>query len=763
MVVEEVTFRRISVHVQHDAKRLDHGEDLNDALLDFFVKLGQALIPCGGLEGGFHSVAFLGSLFYNALTSRGVVDGRQGHANVANWARRRLGQGGLFFDGIGALAVPVNEFLGNQGKEKHWWLALLLNPRAGGRKGRDNAENMSLICLDSYAGADLKCNPPVRVFRTQCAGIYPLEVHGLTRKGVFAAVKFKSRGDGTAGPLADPKRSILRVHGREYTNPRADYAVDNRGDEGRAGQCEGSIEFALDSSVRIAGEYEIEFGGRGEFGKLPSFQLRRGASKHQEHVASFLAGYASKEWENVDIEEAQRQAAYDSSEIVSNVCLPDVPQQETDHDCGFFILEQILLSLQLSPELFRMLAKTSSAMISAMPWPSQKDVLRRKALLRESLNAIFKAAEETGNTDVEVLLKEDPELRALVKSSLWDGPRFCDAARSLVSHTAPKQNFSIADLGAMSTKELRGLCTQHGVLPPGTVERPDLLRALIPIVVKMAPPKAEETKSAAVPELSPEAQSSPVASPTPTEDDTPKADSSGPQATHLSTLRFTVDDLDKLPLKILRGLCIQHGVMPPCAMERDDFKRALIPVAARMEGSDSGPATEPARIPEPSSQGLKRPAPEHLSTLRFTLGDLAGMPLKTLRGLCVQHKVLPSCAVEREDFVKALTPLASDSQQGSSEATSGTDSSERQAKFQRVASTVEQSSGPQFSEEDLAAMPLKALKSFCAQYKVMPSCAVERGDFVRALLPFAVATACKGEGAVKSTNGCTSPPTEQAA
>lgn len=84
------------MHIVHDAKRLEHGEDLNDALLDFFVKLGQLLIPCGGLEGGFHSVAYLGSLFYDGLTSRGALDGRQGHANVANWARRRLGQGGLF-------------------------------------------------------------------------------------------------------------------------------------------------------------------------------------------------------------------------------------------------------------------------------------------------------------------------------------------------------------------------------------------------------------------------------------------------------------------------------------------------------------------------------------------------------------------------------------------------------------------------------------------------------------------------------------------
>ena len=41
------------------------------------------------------------------------------------------GKGGLFADEVGALAVPVNEllrdYMGRQ-QEKHWWLALLVNP-----------------------------------------------------------------------------------------------------------------------------------------------------------------------------------------------------------------------------------------------------------------------------------------------------------------------------------------------------------------------------------------------------------------------------------------------------------------------------------------------------------------------------------------------------------------------------------------------------------------------------------------------------------
>eukprot|EP00928_Gymnodinium_smaydae_P086254 TRINITY_DN7019_c0_g1_i1.p1 TRINITY_DN7019_c0_g1~~TRINITY_DN7019_c0_g1_i1.p1 ORF type:complete len:138 (+),score=40.54 TRINITY_DN7019_c0_g1_i1:66-479(+) len=106
----ELRLKRSTLHREYDLKRLQDGkEDLNDALLDFFVKLGQAVIPCGGLEGGFPSVAYLGSFFFDVLQKGDAKDGRAGHANVANWAKRRLGQGGLFFDGIGALAVPVNE------------------------------------------------------------------------------------------------------------------------------------------------------------------------------------------------------------------------------------------------------------------------------------------------------------------------------------------------------------------------------------------------------------------------------------------------------------------------------------------------------------------------------------------------------------------------------------------------------------------------------------------------------------------------------
>merc|ERR1712176_1331424 len=48
---------------------------------------------------------------------------------------------------------------------------------------------------------------------------------------------------------------------------------------------------------------------------------------------------------------------------------------------------------------------------------------------------------------------------------------------------------------------------------------------------------------------------------------------------------------------------------------------------------------------------------QHLAGVRFVEADLLVMPLKVLKALCVQHRVLPKLAVERADFVRALTPL----------------------------------------------------------------------------------------------------------
>merc|ERR1712003_240273 len=77
------------------------------------------------------------------------------------------------------------------------------------------------------------------------------------------------------------------------------------------------------------------------------------------------------------------------------ICLPGVPQQETSHDCGFFILEQILRALQLPPKALRELATASSVEIAMLPWPSQQQVFRRKAMLRDIISELFSAARKS--------------------------------------------------------------------------------------------------------------------------------------------------------------------------------------------------------------------------------------------------------------------------------------------------------------------------------------------------------------------------------
>eukprot|EP00927_Polykrikos_kofoidii_P019678 TRINITY_DN19224_c0_g1_i2.p1 TRINITY_DN19224_c0_g1~~TRINITY_DN19224_c0_g1_i2.p1 ORF type:complete len:398 (-),score=65.06 TRINITY_DN19224_c0_g1_i2:106-1299(-) len=294
--VDELRLRRSSVHRNYDMKRLrDNKEDLNDALLDFFVKLGQTIIPCGGLEGGFPSVAYLGSHFYDVLQKGGVTDGRQGHQNVLNWAKRRLGPGGLFFDGIGALAVPVNETL-SQGslKERHWWLALFLNPRGGSQRRAD--EPVSMICLDSLARAEVRCDPPLRAYRYNSSK-YPVEVLSLYRQSFSAVVRFRASGDGSQGALPDPRDSRLRKGLREFSSPHVELSVNKRGGFGVPGQLEGTLEFSLDSSSLTQGEYILDFGDPGSYTPAPHFAVRREATAVQRRVAHFVGGYVAQEWD----------------------------------------------------------------------------------------------------------------------------------------------------------------------------------------------------------------------------------------------------------------------------------------------------------------------------------------------------------------------------------------------------------------------------------------------------------------------------------
>lgn len=774
--VSELRLRRTSVHREHDFKRLQDGkEDLNDALLDFFVKLGQVVIPCGGLEGGFPSVAYLGSFFFDVLQKGNVVDGRLGHVNVANWAKRRLGMGGLFCDGIGALAVPVNETLcAGSLKERHWWLALLVNPRGGSRPNSEEA--VSVLCLDSLARAESRYDPALRMCRYGSPG-YIVEVFSLYRQSFSATVRFRARGDGTGGRLPDLSESRLTVSGREFGNPHVELSVARNGDFGVPGLLEGTLDFSLESSVLTSGEYTLTFGGEGNYPTMRLKVLREPAA-FQRRVASFLGGYVAREWEVAtatpsNVEDAQpgltalrvnnTAVPYDSARVEAGLRLPDVPQQETANDCGYFMLEQILLALQLTPDGCRTLAGTSADMMSTLPWPVQRDIDRRKAKLKDAVEALFAAADQSRTDDVESLLMRDQALRGRVQAALWDGPRFAEAVRTLAALSAPRRDYTEAELEALPTKALRTVCMQHRVLPHGMVERSDLLRVLLPFA-KRPPPEAPEappatpSARAAAPEgvLNGSGLKRETVEGAQEESDAKRAKT----VEHLGSMKFTPADLETMPIKRLRDLCKQHGVLPTNALERGDFVRALTPLAmggASAEAAaalvptpsatpsaatpSSTPTTSPAAAATPSGhpEGSEADLAErkqrwakavatgaHLAGLDFVTADLEVMPLKMLRGLCVQRGVLPACAMERWDFVQALLPLVGSAtplpRVPAKPATPAvgpavTKPAEPPRRdYSRFLGSVK----PNFTRADLDDMPQSTMRTLCLKFGVLP-------------------------------------------
>jgi len=436
--VLELSFRRASVHLVHDVKCLEDSADLNDALLDFFVKLAQALIPEGGLSCGRKPlVAYLGSHFYTTLIKGGVADGRAGHANVANWASRRLGSGGLFAEDIGALAVPVNETLRDDKGEdmgKHWWLALLINPGSPRKGGLVDPTANALLFLDSYSRADASYEPPKRAGLLNhgegLAAAYVAEVRSLSRAGCHALVRLRAQDDGSAGPVGDPRSSVLRVGAREFGAPSVELTSETMSGDGQPGVVDGYLHFELDSEANVSGEHVLEYAGVSLYGPPLRLQLSRTSTPFQKQVGRFLRGYVHKEWATQAKEEVPPEDA-EADERATR--LPDVPQQETANDCGYFILEHIFQVLQLAPSTLRCLARANVRDVSALPWPTQDDVTRRKDKLREGLGVLFAAAQEHRSGDVEKMLQKDAELCAAIREAFTESTAFAEAVQRLES------------------------------------------------------------------------------------------------------------------------------------------------------------------------------------------------------------------------------------------------------------------------------------------------------------------------------------------
>jgi len=639
MSVQELVFQRASVHVVHDAQRLEDGKDLNDALLDFFVKLGQALIPESA-----PAVAYLGSHFYDVLRKGGADDGQAGHRNVANWARRRLGHAGIFGEGVGALAVPVNEVLragyegSAEGNERHWWLALLLNPKAAIAPGQgEEDDDVSLLCLDSFVRAETKFDPVVRAHKAGTSGdAYPVEVGNLSRIGFCVNLHFAARGDGTAGQLAEPRLARLKAGGRVFVNTELNLRARDRGGDGKAGKLDGVLGFRLDrrGAAKTAGEYILEYGEPEEY--QPALKLRMGQkpTPFQAQVGRFLGGYLTKEWETSSAKRIGERPRDDGAQrLEASICLPGVPQQETSHDCGFFILEQILRALQLTAEQLRELASASSSEIAMLPWPSQQQVFRRKAKLRAVMSSIFSIAKNTGTTDVEVMMKRDEGLRTQLRSALQDG---CP------SFTKGYERWAAGDWDlSPSPSPVREPSRSRSESPAESSSRSDSSEKRKHRKKKEKKRKRRNSSSSRSSRKSHRRSASKTA---PAENGAPTPNPLKPS--------FTKQDLEGKGAGALRSLCIQHGVLPSGCLERSDLFQALLPLAL---------PPRPAAAPTPAvhKPGVGVAMKPGVAIRTFTRAELDAMPSKALRLLCAEKGVLETGMMERSEFIKALEPLCS--------------------------------------------------------------------------------------------------------
>lgn len=649
MMVLELVFQRASVHPVHDAKRLEDGKDLNDALLDFFVKLGQALLPPGGESGRpvTPSVAYLGSHFYDVLRKGGAKNGREGHKNVANWAKRRLGKNGFDASSIGAFAVPVNEVLVNSSydgracrmdqEEKHWWLALILNPKAGGAAAlaAEEEQDVSLLCLDSFVRAETRYVPPVRAVKKGGADrAYAVEVSGLSRVGFNMKVLVRAQGDGSSGAIAEPRRSRLRAGGREFPNAELDMRHCDRGADGIPGRLDGALGFRLDrrGAAKTGGEYVLDFGEAGD-DYQPPLKLRMGQkpTEFQAQVATFLGGYLAQERDGSG-QTNGIQASQSTTRVEACTLLPGVPQQETSHDCGFFILEMILRALQLPAESLRELATASAVEIAMLPWPSQKQVLRRKAMLRDALDALLAKAQQLGTGDVEALMRADESLRTKVRGSLVEGapsfPKGFDrwAAGDWDLSPSPSRSRDGSEDSAGGRKRRGGKRKRKRAASDDDGRRRRRRRR------DTTSSEAEEEEDDDRSRSQSKDQSGAQA----------QGGSGGAPEKPKEPTTFTMVQLEAMKPGALRALCTERGVLPSGLVEKQDLIRALAPLAV--------PDPQAAYTPGKAVASVPKGPP-------FEQKDLDAAPTKVLKKLCTDHGVLPNPPIERTDLVKALAVL----------------------------------------------------------------------------------------------------------
>lgn len=402
--ISELTFKRASINL-NDAARLGDGEDLNDATLDFFIKLGQELIP----RDGKAPVSYLGALFWKQLISAFATSGEMGWKNVSGWAKRKAG--GLYALPYGAFAVPINEDLKDdkgQDAGNHWWLALVLNPPGGAMR-----ETTAVMCLDSMQRREKLYSPPMTVYLSGSANRYSLDITKVEQAGYIIIISFAAKGDGSRGALQRPERSRLRVGGRELRSPQLGLRINMQGQEGVPGTFEGTLTFELDGRIRSS-VFELVYGVEGYTPvrmEFDPFEL----TKLQKTVSRFLGGYLAKEWEENG---PNKKVKFDKTS--ARALCADVCQQENLNDCGVFVLENILRSLSMSKEFLQKMGSATPEVLKSFPWPIQSEITKRKEELKAITARLFAAAAAKGIGDIEALIKDDKELRAEVTAALTD-------------------------------------------------------------------------------------------------------------------------------------------------------------------------------------------------------------------------------------------------------------------------------------------------------------------------------------------------------
>eukprot|EP00930_Biecheleria_cincta_P049573 TRINITY_DN34775_c0_g1_i1.p1 TRINITY_DN34775_c0_g1~~TRINITY_DN34775_c0_g1_i1.p1 ORF type:complete len:584 (+),score=137.10 TRINITY_DN34775_c0_g1_i1:67-1752(+) len=404
--VAELTFRRAMINLT-DAGRLGEGEDLNDALLDFFVRLGQALIPKGGEDKA--PVSYLGAVFFKQLRSAFSTSGEEGWKNVQNWAKRKAG--GLFKPSYAAFCVPINEDLKDekgQDAGNHWWLALVLNPHGGARK-----ESTAVMCLDSMQRREKIFDEPAMSYLKSSVNRYSVAVKKVEQAGYLVIISFTAKGDGSMGALQRPQASRLIGDGVECRNPELGLRINMAGGDDLAGEFDGTLSFSLDGRIRTS-RFELHYGEGGyspiKF-EFDPFSL----TKLQKDVSRFIGGYLAKEWE---VNGPDRKVRYEKQS--ARALVADVHQQENLNDCGVFVLENTLRSLRMKNDFLRQMATATPAVLKSFPWPSQAEITTRKAKLKAIVARLFAAGAEKGTGDVEKLLKDDDVLKADVVASLTE-------------------------------------------------------------------------------------------------------------------------------------------------------------------------------------------------------------------------------------------------------------------------------------------------------------------------------------------------------